>query len=113
MYTALHDFTANINTSQSQYKNAGTLTNTRGLSCMSSILWTNKWMFWPTAIVDYWNYNAFYCDYTYVNASRIAYAGGVYDGSPNSSSSIGLFFMNANISTSNAYDDVWSRLMYL
>ena len=108
MYTALHDFTANMSTSESQYKNAGAITTTSGY-CMSSILWTNKWMFWPTATVDNWNYNTYYCDYAYVIASRLASAGGSWS----NGSYAGAFRLIVNYSASGADAYVGARLMFL
>ena len=108
MYTALHDFTANMSTSESQYKNAGAITTTSGY-CMSSILWTNKWMFWPTATVDNSSYNTYYCDGAGVNASRLADAGGSW----NSGSGAGAFRVSVSDSASSAYASIGARLMYL
>ena len=108
MYTALHDFTTSMSTGESQYKNAGAITTTSG-NCMSSILWTNKWMFWPTATVDNWNYNTYYCDRAYVYAYRFADASGSwYDGS-----GAGTLRVSVGDSASSAYASIGARLMYL
>ena len=107
MYTALHDFTANMSTSESQYKNAGSLNYTASNYYMSSILGTNKWMFWPAA--DAWSNSTYYCDSTGVYASRLAFAGGSWS----SGSGAGAFYLVVNYSASDAYAYVGARLMFL
>ena len=108
MYTALHDFTANMSTSESQYKNAGAITTTSSF-CMSSILWTNKWMFWPTATVDNDSYNTYYCDIANVFDSCLARASGSWD----DGSGAGAFRLSVVYSASDAAADVGARLMFL
>lgn len=109
MYTALHNFTANMDTSESQYKNAGAITTTWSNYCLSSILGTNKWMFWPTATVDNWNYNTYYCDLDYVANSCLAAAGGSWSGGAGA----GAFRVYVAYYASDAYTSFGSRLMYL
>lgn len=109
MYTALHDFTANMSTSESQYKNAGAISHSWSYYCLSSILGTNKWMFWPNGTVDNSNYNTYYCDYAYVNASCLARAGGYW----NYGSDAGAFLVYVYYSASSAGADIGARLMFL
>jgi len=109
MYTALHDFTANIDTSESQYKIAGALTTTSGWYCMSKILWTNKWMFWFNWTVNNWSYNTYYCDNVDIGASSLGAGGGDW----NDGSTAGAFHTTVGYRTSAANQYIGSRIMYL
>ena len=109
MYVALHDFTANMSTSESQYKNAGAISHSWSYYCLSSILGTNKWMFWPNGTVNNTNYNTYYCDYAYVYASRFALAGGDWS----NASSAGAFRLHVTYDASSANAYLGSRLMFL
>lgn len=73
---------------------------------LSSIVWNNKVMFWPSSTVNNSSYNTYYCDNTWVYASCIASAGG------NSSSSGAFMFMATN-AASGYSSNGWARLMYL
>jgi len=109
LWTALSWFTWAITTS-SPYENTGTtIQSTSTYRNLSSILWSNKWLFAPTATVNNTSYNTYYCDYALVNASCLAYAGGDF----NDSSNAGALHLILNLSASNTNSYVGSRLMYL
>ena len=55
------------------------------------------------------NYNTYYSDYAYVNASRLAYAGGSWS----SGSSAGAFHLIVDPSASATTTNLGVRLMYL
>ena len=61
VYVALHDFTANKDITESQYKKIGTA-NVSSSRWLYTVLWTNKWMFLPTSSGYQWNYDRYYCD---------------------------------------------------
>ena len=108
MYVALHDFTSNKSTSESQYKNAWTINSTSGSYYLSSILWTNKWMFWPVDSTGTWT--TYYTDFTNVRASYFAsswwYAGFDEWSWP--------FYLNFEFDDWNTdYTNIGNRLMYL
>lgn len=108
LWTALSGFTGNITTS-SPYENTGTtIQNTSG-NCMTSIVGSNKWLFAPTATVSNSSYNTYYCDYAYVRASGLAYAGGLW----NDGSAAGAFLRSVYHSASGADTYVGARLMFL
>lgn len=108
LYVALHDFTATISTSQSQYKNAWTITNWSYYN-LSSILGTNKWMFWPTGTVNNWSYNTYYSDFVYIGASCFVCDGSFWY----NKASLWPFFTYIAMSWTNTDGAVGSRLMYL
>ena len=55
------------------------------------------------------NYDTYYCDFVYVDASRLALAGGGWtDGSV-----AGAFFLSVGRSASGAYASIGARLMFL
>lgn len=109
LWTALSWFVWDIKTS-SPYENTGTtIQHTGSWYDLSSIVWSNKWLFAPTATVSNSNYDTYYCDYAFVNASRLATAGGYWgDGS-----SAGAFYLNVYLSASGANSGVGARLMFL
>lgn len=109
LWTALSGFTGNITTS-SPYENTGTtIQHSWSYYCLSSIVWSNKWMFAPTATVNNWSYNTYYCDYAYVSASRLALAGGNWS----NGSYAGAFFLDVFLSASDTNTYVGARLMFL
>ena len=66
-------------------------------------------MFAPNATVNNSNYDTYWCDYGYVNVSRLAIAGGYWsDGSY-----AGAFLLNVNRSASYAVATFGARLMFL
>lgn len=76
---------------------------------LSSIVWNNKVLFWPSATVNNSSYNTYYCDYVVVVASRLAFAGGGWsDGS-----FAGAFYLYVNNAASYSYTNIGSRLMFL
>jgi len=107
MWTALHDFTASISTSESQYKNTWVTIAWNG--DISAVAGTNKGMFCQTAIVSNSNYDTYWCDLGNVNVSRLAFAGGSW----NNGAGAGAFRLGVNLSASNAGTDVGARLMFL
>lgn len=108
LWTALSWFTWAITTS-SPYENTGTTIRNPSWNDLSSIVWSNKWLFAPTDTVRNTSYNTYYCDYVSVRASRVAYAGGSWiDGS-----SAGAFNLNVLYDASYKNTYVGSRLMYL
>ena len=66
-------------------------------------------MFAPTATVSDSKYNTYYCDYCYVSASCLTYAGGHWD----SGSGAGAFRLYVDGSASGSPAIVGSRLMFL
>jgi hypothetical protein len=66
-------------------------------------------MFYPSATVNNSSYNTYWCDNGYVNASRLAYAGGVWI----NGSDAGAFRLDVNLSASNAATYFGARLMFL
>jgi hypothetical protein len=108
LWTALSWFTWGITTS-SPYENTWTTIHTTTWSELSSIVWSNKWLFAPTATVRNSNYDTYYCDYVYVNASRLAHAGGYWDDGPG----VGAFRLDVGQSASTTSTNIGARLMYL
>ena len=109
LWTALSWFVWDIKTT-SPYENTGTtIQHTGSYYNLSSIVWSNKWLFAPTATVSNSNYDTYYCDYANVYASRLARAGGDWSGG----SSGGAFRLDVRQSASDAYANVGARLMYL
>ena len=76
---------------------------------LSSIVWNNKVLFWPSATVDNSNYNTYYCGFVYVYASCLACAGGYWD----SGSEAGAFLLDVGNGASSSYTNTGSRLMFL
>jgi len=66
-------------------------------------------MFVSTAVVSNSSYNTYYCDYSNVNASRLALAGG----GRNDGSVAGAFCLYVIYSASNTTASIGSRLMFL
>lgn len=108
MYVALHNFTANISTSESQYKYIGSLNFTSSQE-LSSIIWTNKQLFAPYASTSNSNYNTYYCDYVYLYSSTFAIVG--WDRTDGASA--GAFELKFNYRANNYNARTGSRLMYL
>lgn len=109
MRVALHDFTASISTSESQYKNAWAISHSWSYYDISSILWTNKWMFAPNATVNNSSYDTYWCDGGYVSASCLASAGGDWS----NGSYAGAFLLDVSLSASGAVAYIGARLMFL
>lgn len=108
LWTALSWFVWDIKTS-SPYENTGTTIQTTSWNDLSSIVWSNKWLFAPTATVSNSNYDTYYCDYVSVSASRVAFAGGRWgDGSI-----AGAFHLYVSRSASSADANIGARLMFL
>lgn len=76
---------------------------------LSSIVWNNKLLFWPSATVINWSYNTYYCDYVRVNASALVSAGNYW----NNGSSGGAFSLNVYGDASSSGVIIGARLMYL
>ena len=109
LWTALRWFTWDITTS-SPYENTGTTISHSGAYYdLSSIVWSNKWLFAPTATVDNPSYNTYYCDYVSVSSYCLANAGGDWD----DGSVAGAFDLGVYQSPSTSYKSFGSRLMYL
>ena len=108
LWTALSWFTWSVTTS-SPYENTGTTIQTTSWYNISSIVWSNKWLFATTATVSNWNYNTYYWDATGVNASRLTYVGG--DWAAGSLAGVFYFYVYPSASFTNA--GVGARLMYL
>ena len=66
-------------------------------------------MFAPNATVNNSNYDTYWCDYGYVDASRFGSGGGHW----NDGSDAGAFLLGVDLSVSNAYAYFGARLMYL
>ena len=82
---------------------------TTSWSDLSSIVWNNKVLFWPSATVSNSSYNTYYCDYEFVGASYLAFAGGSGD----DGSYAGAFNMSVAYNASGKRDYIGSRLMFL
>lgn len=109
LWTALSWFVWDIKTS-SPYENTWTtIQHTGSWYDLSSIVWSNKWLFAPTATVSNSNYDTYYCDYADVTASRLAHAGGYW----NNGSYAGAFRLIVYPSASNTYAYLGARLMFL
>ena len=109
LWTALSWFVWDIKTS-SPYENTWTtIQRTGSWYDLSSIVWSNKWLFAPTATVSNSNYDTYYCVYVNVVASRLASAGGSWS----NGSVAGAFRLYVNQSASRTYVDVGARLMFL
>ena len=109
LWTALSWFVWDIKTS-SPYENTWTtIQHTGSWYDLSSIVWSNKWLFAPAATVSNSNYDTYYCDGAGVNASRLADAGGSWDGG----SVAGAFLLDVSLSASNSYTYIGARLMFL
>ena len=109
LWTALSWFVWDIKTS-SPYENTWTtIQHTGSWYDLSSIVWSNKWLFAPIATVSNSNYDTYYCVYAYVFASRLASAGGGWS----HGSSAGAFLLDVARSASIAGTDVGARLMFL
>ena len=76
---------------------------------ISSIAGNNKAMFAPLWTVNNSNYNTYYSDGSYVSASRIAYAGGIWNDGANA----GAFYLYVNYVASSSPAYIGSRLMFL
>lgn len=76
---------------------------------LSSIVWNNKVLFWPSATVNNWSYNTYYCDLVYVDTSRLAFAGGSWS----HGSEAGAFHLDVSFVASGSDGRIGSRLMYL
>ena len=76
---------------------------------LSSIVWNNKVLFWPSGTVSNNNYNTYYCDYTYVVASSLATVGCYWS----YGSRAGTFYLNVYYSASSSASGIGSRLLYL
>lgn len=109
LWTALSWFVWDIKTS-SPYENTWTtIQHTGSWYDLSSIVWSNKWLFAPTATVSNSNYDTYYCDGAHVTASRLARAGGDWaDGS-----FAGAFHLDVSLSASYASTGLGARLMFL
>jgi len=109
LWTALSWFVWDIKTS-SPYENTGTtIQHTGSWYDLSSIVWSNKWLFAPTATVSNSNYDTYYCDSAIVYASRLAYAGGCWS----NGSVAGAFYLGVSPSAPSTYAYVGARLMFL
>lgn len=109
LWTALSWFTGNITTS-SPYENTGTtIRHSWTYYCLSSIVWSNKWMFAPTATVNNSSYNTYYCDGAGVLASCLASAGGFF----NEGSLTGAFNLYVSQPASGTGASIGARLMFL
>lgn len=76
---------------------------------LSSIVWNNKVLFWPSATVNNSSYNTYYCDHVSAYASRLAVAGGGW----NHGSAAGAFYLDVYHGASYSATDLSSRLMFL
>ena len=109
LWTALSWFVWDIKTT-SPYENTGTtIQHTGTWYDLSSIVWSNKWLFAPTATVSNTSYNTYYCNLVTVFASRLAFAGNDW----NDGSQAGAFHFYVSPSASNAHVNLGARLMYL
>lgn len=116
LYVALHNFTANRSTSESQYKNAWAITPSNSSYCLTGVLGTNKWMFWPKSSSSYNNYNYYYCDYVYVYQNCFGRVGWYWSWNANWNAN---WLFNTQFSKFDSSDSkdksttCGSRLMYL
>ena len=86
-----------------------TIQNTWTAYNLSSIVWNNKVLFWPSA-TNGTNYGSdYYCDFVEVSGSRLVYAGGPCG----SGTSVGTFYLGAVRNASSSSSVLGSRLLYL
>jgi hypothetical protein len=109
MYTALHDFTAALTTSDPNYKNAGALYQGVSAGEISWVLATNKWMFWATSATTNSSYNTYYCDYCNVQGSKLCYVWG-YRNNKVQAWAFMQAFTDGNTLSSQPFN---ARLMYI
>ena len=109
LYAAIHSFTANMSTSESQYKLVWQYAPWTSNPDISAIVWTNKGMFYPSATVNNSSYNTYWCDGGVVNASRFADAGGNWT----NGSGAGAFYLAVYRTTSYTDAAIGARLMFL
>ena len=108
LWTALSWFVWDITTS-SPYENTGTTIQRTSWYDLSSIVWSNKWLFAPIATVSNRNFDTYYCNYVRVFASCLASAGGAWsDGSY-----AGALYLDVGQAASDTPSGVGSRLMFL
>ena len=108
LWTALSWFVWGITTS-SPYENTWTTIQITSWNDLSSIVWNNKVLFWPSATVSNSSYDTYYCDYVSVGAFRLAIAGGNWSDSLRA----GAFLLYVFNDASSSDVDIGSRLMYL
>lgn len=105
LYTMLSDWSWAV----SGWEWTWTTITTTSWNDLSSIAGNNKAMFAPITTVSNSSYNTYYSDDVYVDASRLAVAGGYW----NAGARAGAFYLNVGYDASNAYASIGSRLMYL
>lgn len=110
LWTALHSFTANVSTSESQYKNTG-IVSWWADRCMSSTSWDNKWMFIATGDVSNSSMNTYYCDVSYSAANRLTRCWWAWDYWNWAGIFQNTYF--AYTSSNSVSNNQWARIMYL
>lgn len=105
LYTQLSGYSGTIG----WWVSTWTTITTTSWNCLSSIAGNNEAMFAPIWTVSNSNYNTYYCDDVYVDASCLAFAGGnrAYG------SSAGAFHLDVSPTESDFDDSIGSRLVLL
>lgn len=109
VWTALHNYTANISTSESQYKNTWVQVINWEYN-LKWISWTNNWLFACTVWDSNSDYNTYYCANVYATTNRLsrAWAGWNYNKLPSAFSA--TYFASTS---SSSWNNQWARIMYI
>ena len=107
LWTALSWFTWAVTTS-SPYENTGTTIQMTSWNDLLSIVWSNKWLFTPTATVNNRNYDTYYCSFVSVSAG-VATGGSPWNGRLEADA----FNLVTGRSASTTVAYIGARLMYL
>jgi hypothetical protein len=102
---ALSWYSWTISTSSPYSQTWDIIQNSWNYFCLSSIVWNNKTMFWPSATISNTNYNTYYCNFSRVMASRLMATQSRYD------TSFPTAFSTNFLWTETSSD--WARLMFL
>lgn len=109
LWTALHDYTANISTSESQYKNTWVQV-TAWDNELTAISWTNNWLFASIASTSNANRNTYYCDNVYAAGNRLSRTGWAWNYTKMTWVFNNTYF--ASTASTNSTNQ-WARIMYL
>lgn len=109
LWTALHDYTANLSTSESQYKNTWVKV-TASDNELTAISWTNNWLFASVTSTTNTNRNTYYCDNVYAAGNRLSRTGWAWDYNIVTWVFANTYYAYTSSSTSA---NQWARIMYL
>jgi len=109
LYTAIHSFTANINTSESQYKLVWQYTPSTNTPNILAVVGTNKGMFYPLNTNRSSAHTTYWCDQGTVAGYELADTGGHFS----SGSDWWAFHIFVVRDPSDASNGIGARLMYI